>query len=112
MGFLKRREVVEGSPAMISMGSPAPCDLAKFPALVEFLHCEAWPDGSRRQTGTLLVFVDEGRLKACLSDRDQALVGFVTGESLEGLIRAVEEGLQGDHVDWRPSRVNGKGRRR
>lgn len=76
-----------------------------------FLCLEKWPDGSARRTGTLLLFVDQGKLKACVTDRDAQLVAFVSGDSLPGLLDALERGLRDDTLDWRQMRYQGRGRK-
>lgn len=111
MGFLRRRDARERPAGEAGPFVCDPQDLEKWGALLEFLFAEAYPDGTERKTGTLLIFADEGRLKACLSDRDQMLVGFVTGGSLMELLAAAEAALRQDSVDWRASRENGRRRR-
>jgi hypothetical protein len=51
--------------------------------------------------GTLLLFVEAGRLKGCLNDRDMARSVFVSAESLEGLLDAMETGLADETLEWR-----------
>ena len=101
MSFLKKR-VSSSSPGGPSAASAASADaLSAFPALCEFLTCPCWPDGTRRVTGSLTVFVDEGRFKVWLSDRDQGLGAVVTISSLLQLLQDVEDSLAEDTVDWR-----------
>lgn len=73
-------------------------------ALSEFLCDSEWDDGSPREPGSLVLFVEAGRLKACLSDKDQHLVGFVSAATWLGLLAAVEQGLEEGTIDWRASR--------
>jgi hypothetical protein len=112
MSYLQRRES-SSSP----QGPCGPCvesaeELRRWPALLEFLEAELWPDGTSRVAGTLLVFVERGKLKACLSDRDQGLVCFVTAASVVDLVDAAEKTLEGSNGDWRPQRTKPPGRGR
>jgi len=74
-----------------------------LPVLWEFLTTVVWDDGERRTTGTVLYFFDEGRLKACLSDRDSDRVAFVTAGTWEELQEAIDAGLADGSLDWRQS---------
>lgn len=73
----------------------------KHPALVEFLTLSQWEDGSLRETGTVLLFAEDGVWKACLNDRDAAKVAFVSGTSLEDVLVRAEAGLEEGDLDWR-----------
>lgn len=86
-------------------------ELREFPRLLEFLTEPVWEDGSPRQTGTILLFLDEGRLKACLAERSLGLVAFVTGPSLLGLLVEVEAVLRDGKADWRASKGQSARRR-
>lgn len=104
MTFLRRAES-SSSPRGPSGSAAVPAEeLTRWPALLEFLTATAWPDGEARQTGSLLVFVDEGTLKACLNDRSQGSVAFVTGRGLADLCDVAEASLQTDSLDWRRSK--------
>lgn len=75
-----------------------------YPCLFEYLTLTRWEDGAARQTASVSVFFDEGRLKACLSDREMGRIAFVAGYTLEDLLRSIEEGLLSASLDWRPLR--------
>ncbi len=84
----------------------------RAPTLYQFLTDDKWDDGSQREPGTLLLFADAGRFKACLNDRDSGRSVFVSAVSLEGILEALEEGLAGDSLEWREKKgPAGKGRR-
>jgi len=78
--------------------------LAPFPTLWEFLTLSTWPDGSRRDLGTILLFVDGSSLKACLKDKNGPRTCFLTGPDPDTLLLALEEGLAKDTLDWRPDK--------
>lgn len=110
--MLKKRSGPSGQPGKGS-GSfvHSSAEAGVEPTTHEFLCLERWPDGSSRRTGTLLLFVDQGMLKACVTDRDGGLVAFVSGNTLPGLLDALERGLSADTLDWRLMRQQGRGRK-
>jgi hypothetical protein len=79
------------------------------PALCSVLFDRAYQDGTKRTTSTLLLFADGHTLKGCLKDRDSEETAWVSAETLEGLLDALEVGLQESRLDWRK---DGKRRRR
>lgn len=74
---------------------------SKFPALLDHLVSTLWPDGSGRETSTILVFCEGGGWKACLHDRDAGMQCFVSGESFEALIKAADAACRPGKGDWR-----------
>lgn len=80
----------------------------RYPSLWLFLSCPHYEDLETRQTGTLLIFVEQGRIKACLSDRECQEVAFVTAGNPDELFVRLEEGLKGNDLDWRPARRSDK----
>lgn len=74
------------------------------PALYEFLSLEEWDDGSKRRTGTALVFCEDGAFKVCLSDRADGYVAFVSSATFKGVLLECEEGLVSGSLDWRVAR--------
>ncbi len=71
------------------------------PVLWEYLSSEQWEDGSARLTSTLLVFVEEGRVKVCLNDRAAQRKGWVTGVTPEAAFTALEASLAAGNIEWR-----------
>lgn len=109
MAVRKRDIAVSTSGVDLDLGG---CELGKrLPLLVEFLSESRYADGSPRVLPTLTLFVEPGLLKACLNDRDQSMVAFVTGSSLLGLLEALETGLEADSLDWRQSGQSTRKRR-
>jgi hypothetical protein len=95
----------------MSTSAGSASDLARWPNLIEFLTSLKWGDGSRRVSGTVLVFVDDGRMKCCLSDRDQGLVAFAVAGSILELFDAAEGLVARSDADWRPMRKGGHARK-
>lgn len=109
MGLERRRNVV-AAPAPFLQGPPEGGLEAKFPLLWEFLCRAAWDDGAPRLTGTVLVFVDGGALKARLSDRDASQVCFVSGPSWLDVLAACEGALEPGGGEWRADKAAGSRR--
>lgn len=106
--FISRRVVLNGGaglPARVEGGVWE----KKYPALVEFMSLQEWEPGQPRLTGTLNLFIEDGQWKACVSDRDQGLIAFVSAANPEELLVALEKGLQATTLDWRRKQPYGKG---
>lgn len=97
-----------------SSGGPAPVggELSKrWPHVFEFLSSLAWPDGSSRVTGTVMLLTEAGRWKAWAHDRDSAEGVFVSAGSLEGTLDELEDLLSTGGGDWRPDKRSASGRK-
>jgi hypothetical protein len=81
--------------------SPAPGILTARVAVMAMMYAEQFDDGTPRKTATLLLFTDAGVLKGCLRDRETEETAWVSGDSLESLLDALEVGLQEGRLDWR-----------
>lgn len=73
------------------------------PTLHQFLILRGW-GGKQRKPGTIRIFAEEGRWKACLNDNEGNRYAFVSGDTLQGLLGAVEKGLAGKGLDWRANK--------
>jgi len=109
MSFLKRRQPEEGQS---NGGQPNDPDFnQRFPALFEHLTANRYPDGTARRTCSLSLFSEDGLWKACLNDRDQGLVLFVTEGRLDAILEGLELLLQEEFPPWRKSTINRPGGR-
>lgn len=108
MGTFVQR--VASSPNGQGQGPPAAADAlgSQFPALVEYLTLAAWPDGSVRETATLLILGEDGMWKACINDRANERSGWLSGSTLAGLLASLEANLAEDRMEWRKHRPGGK----
>jgi hypothetical protein len=103
---LKRREA-----AAAANGSQAPIVEPKWAEVADlllFLSDPRWEDGSPRDLGSLTVFADDGKLKACLNDRGAGMVAFVSSDTLVGLLEAASRAAGGSGGDWRTSKPKGR----
>lgn len=92
-----------GGPSGRGGGSAVTGVLAALPALLEYLSAEQYPDGSSRERATLMLLVEDGLCKVCLSDRDTGRSLWRAGQRLEEALKSLEEALSGANPDWRRS---------
>jgi hypothetical protein len=110
--MLQRRREADRS-ALANCEPPAADSLAgKHPDLWEFVTRTTWDDGATRQPGSFTVFLDEGKLKGCLNDKDAGLVCFVTAAGLLELLRKLNGAVNDGASDWRQTRGEGRARNR
>jgi hypothetical protein len=82
-----------------------PCEWATLlPTTWAYLTQDRWEDGSPRETSGLLVFQQDGLLKAMLRDKNSGLCLWVTGQSLQGLLATLEAALGDPAAEWRQDR--------
>lgn len=95
-------------PAVVADGR----DKGVWPELLAHLCDTTYLDGSKRQTCTLFVFVDDGVFKAALNDRDEDLTLWANGTSLTDLLNELEGLLGCDVPPWKAKSQKGgrKGR--
>lgn len=80
----------------------------RYPTIADFLCLEVWPEsGERRQTGNLMLFLQDGTFKARLVDNDAHEVAFVTAPTLGDVLDRVESILASGGGDWRPDKQGG-----
>lgn len=93
-------------------GAVTVADAEELPLILEHLTAEAYPDGSKRQTSSLVVVSDGGSWRVCLSDKDNGRVMWKSGPTLQDAFQAIELALMADDPgDWRKS-ADASGKRR
>jgi hypothetical protein len=103
-------------PTVPDPGAPLPSVVLRgqfaeaHPNLAAFLRDTVYEDGSGRRTSTLTVFVEAGRVKLCLSDRDLNRTAWGTGDTLEDALAGLELALESGSADWRSSKGEPKKR--
>ncbi len=65
--------------------------------------------GEPRDPGTIVVFVDAGRLKAMIKCPTEGQVGFLTLDTVRGLVQTLETALVEGRIDWRPDKKQFRG---
>lgn len=88
-----------------------PVDLAeRSPVLAQYLTADLWPDGKPREHSSLIIFVEGGSFKVCLSDKSTNKSLWCTCRSFDEIPEALECRLTEELVDWRNQRPHGKKR--
>lgn len=103
MGLLKRPSANPDQPR------PAlPVRLQVKASEVKTVSCyvgdTTYEDGSERETSTVLVFWDDGLIKAVLNDRAEGRSLWVSGSSILDVLVALEDALQSPMTEWRANR--------
>lgn len=73
----------------------------RYPAVFEYMVMNEWEPGQPRQTTTVLLFTEDGLAKACVHDRDEARVAFLSAGSFGELLDKLNLALREDDLDWR-----------
>lgn len=98
---LRREEAEKAKRSVVAEGGST---LAGCPVLAEYLTATAFEDGSERPTATLLLFTEDGVWKCCLNDRANARSAWVSGQTPEECVSALEEAVSTGEVQWRRSK--------
>jgi len=86
-------------------------DAASYPQVIEYLTAEAYPDGSKRVTSTLVIVCDGAAWRVGLSDKDNARIMWKQGSTLVGALESVELALMDDDPShWRKAYDGPKGK--
>jgi hypothetical protein len=84
----------------------------KRPALHEFISEITSASGTAMKAATLMLFAEDSSFKVVLHDRQGECNLWCTGETIEGLLDALEKRLVSGTAEWRKDRpLPGKGRR-
>lgn len=105
------RQAIEKGTGFATSKFPADKEFQKaYPALWEYLTATEYDKDKPRETATLSVFVDGGKWKSVINDRDNQRSGFTTSDTFNGVITETDARLQTDSMDWRPWSKKGPAR--
>ncbi len=91
--------------------SPIPaCMLTRAPVLGAYMTADAWPNGVVREHSSLIILVQDGMFKVCLSDKSTNMSLWSSCKSFDEVLEAVECRLTDESPDWRKQRPYGKKR--
>ncbi len=76
-----------------------------FPGLWSHMTQVRWEDGSARQPSSLLIFEQDGMLKAMLRDKSAGLCLWVAARSVPDIFCALEGGIMDADTEWRQDRT-------
>jgi len=82
----------------------------RFPNLADVLFSKQHR-GSPREPGKLVMFVDDARVKVCITCPTENVKAFVTIASPQTLCEELEDGLLKGTFDWRPDNPAKKGKK-
>lgn len=96
----QRRNIIEGTPYYedATMGET-------YPALYELLCSSRDAEGKARLAASLSIFVEGGRLKACIADKSTSMVWFTTLDGSRGILEQIESSLVRGAGEWRPRKA-------
>lgn len=86
--------------------------VSSHPATWEYLTLETHDDGESRELSMMLVLVEDGRFKVALQDREEGRSLWVTADTLDGALEALETALQDGRGDWRQMKQGPSAKRR
>lgn len=75
--------------------------LVDSPAVAEYLTATNYPDGSPRERSVLSVFIEDGRVKVCLNDRDAARTLWRSADGIEDAVALLDLAIVDGTADWR-----------
>jgi len=106
------RKITAADPGASPPG-PGAADAAAFPELWQHLTATTYPDGSARQTSSVIVVADAQGWRGCVSDKDNGRTLWRSSETVEGLLVALEDALAADDpASWRQAGGGFKNRRK
>jgi hypothetical protein len=85
---------------------------ASYPGVWEMLSAPLDANGKPRQGATLMFFVQDGMVKACLNDRDEQHTAWSAALSVGELLEVLEKGLQADSLEWRRNKGQIRGKQK
>lgn len=93
---------VDGGPNHAPLSDPQAQQ--RWPTLWLHLTQTSYPDGDKREPSTLLLFLQDGSLKAMCRDKDGDRCLWAAARSLVGVLDAIDGALADPEADWRPDR--------
>jgi len=75
--------------------------LVECPAVTEYLSASKYEDGRPRERAVLSFFVEDGKCKACLNDRDAGETLWRSAEGFEDCLILLETAIVDGTADWR-----------
>lgn len=72
-----------------------------YPALFSWLTALQWPDGSEKQRSTITFFVEDGAFKVCLTNKDDQVSLWGSGDDLEGALKVLNARCVDPKAEWK-----------
>lgn len=74
---------------------------SRFPTIWEYMTTARYDSGESRELSTLMVLFEHGQAKCCLNDRAEHRSMWVSAESFEGALKALEASLEAETGTWK-----------
>jgi len=103
MNYFKKPPV-DGGAKKGKKGETLVPEIPGAPTVAQFMAADCWPDGEVRERATLIVFVEDGAFKVCLSEKNMQATLWATSATFAGLLEALEDRLTADAPDWRKAK--------
>lgn len=72
-----------------------------LPTLVEYMTSEKWDDGKERELSSVAIKFQDGLVLAVLNDPEMRRGLYVTGDTVEKALKALERNASDPKADWR-----------
>lgn len=76
-----------------------------FPTLWDYMTQDRWDDGTPRETSSLLIFAQDGMLKAMLRDRENGQCLWTAGVSVATVMFQLDTALNDPNADWKADKA-------
>jgi hypothetical protein len=111
MALPRKVDVAKGNGSLSSVAKTGTL-LAQYVEVLAFLSATSYPDGQRRQTGSLSLRFDSGQWRLSATDTETSSYVTLEGSTPDDLLLLFEAGLSDGSLPWRASKFTpGKVRR-
>jgi hypothetical protein len=76
--------------------------------LCDFLTVTQWEDGTPRETGTLSLYMQNGRLGVCITDKAQGRMAFITISLQGSILDEIDHALGDEDLVWKPYKASSR----
>ena len=84
--------------------------LKKLPTICEYLSHTTYEDGSPRETSTISVKEQDGKVLVALNDKQESRGLYRSAGSVQEAMALIEKALATNSADWRVWKQEGKGK--
>lgn len=98
----RNAQAATGSPLIKISEMDWPKEFHERSDLADFLLQITWDDGSERETGSISIFSQNGRVGACLTDKAQGRMAFVTISLGGSVLDELDHAIGDEDLVWKP----------
>jgi hypothetical protein len=100
ISYLRKLAADSGNGQIAVLAAPPELVLV-YPAISEYLTSLAFPDGSERETSTITLLIEDGKIKAALNDRANSRSIWRSGDTVEEVLACLEAAVADERSSWR-----------